>query len=336
MKSEKSYEIKTYLDKYPDGRYTKEVELKLDSVAYFKEVLADSSAAAVEFYLNNLPNGSHREDVQFIELVKRPTLPKAKDFMDAYANSAMKDKVALVVSNLWDNELNLFQQNLGREDVSSAKVDFFLNLLMHMKAVNNNKFVIKFSHTTTLKDFSDYPESSIDILKPFLDVIPDNDNVYSLKSNFKESNILLLEDEVSAEIQRSINNVFSPDFFKFETIHSSDEYNYSGNDIVFLIDYKIKNQEIYEDIPELWNYEENSIFQGYLLGIDVDFALNLKNPGNGKALDFKEKGNPGTEINDIEDFTKAYSIMVSRSFNTFINEMSKDIGLEKIEEQEDF
>ena len=72
------------------------------------------------------------------------------------------------------------------------------------------------------------------------------------------------------------------------------------------------------------------------MGIDVDFALNLKNPGNDKALDFKEKGNPGTEINDIEDFTKAYSIMVSRSFNTFINEMSKDIGLENIEEQEDF
>jgi len=332
IKSEKTYEIKTYLDKYPEGRYVKEVESKLDSVAYFKDVLPDSSATAIEFYLKNCPNGSHKEDVQFIELFKRPTLPKAKDFMDTYVNSTMKDKVAQVVSNLWDRELNLFQQNLGRDDVSSTKVDFFLNLLLHMKAVNNNKFVIKFSHTTKLKDFIEYPASVTDLLSLLQDVKPTAENIYDLKSNFKESNILLLEDDVSSEIQNAISNVFSTDFFQFETLHSSDELNVSENDIVFYIDYKIQNEEVIDGVPELWTYTKNNIFTGYLLGIDVSFSLNLKNPGNSKTLSFEEKGNPGTEISDIDDFTRAYSIMVSRSFSTFINAMSKDIGLEKEEE----
>jgi hypothetical protein len=332
MKSEKTYAIKTYLDKYPEGRYVKEVELKLDSVAYFKDVLADSSAVSVEFYLNYCPNATHREDVQYIELVKRPTLPKAKEFMDTYSNSTKKDQVAQIVNNLWDNELNLFQQNLGRDDVSSTKVDFFLNLLLHMKAVNNNKFVIKFSHTTKLKDLIEYPSSVTDLLALLQDIKPTSENVYDLKSNFKESNILQLEDDVSFEIQKAISNVFSTDFFQFETLHSSDQLNASENDIVFYIDYKIQNEEVFEGVPELWTYTQNDIFKGYLLGIDVSFSLNLKNPGNSKTLSFEEKGNPGTEISDIEDFTRAYSIMVSRSFNTFINEMSKDLGLEKDEE----
>jgi len=332
IKSEKTYEIKTYLDKYPDGRYATEVALKLDSVAYFKDVLSDSSAASVEFYLVNCPKGIHREDVQFIELVKRPTLPKANEFITTYANSSKREDVTKVVNDLWDNELNLFQENLGREGVNSQKVEFFMNLLLHMKATNNNKFIVRFSHTTKLKDFIEYSESNIATLSLFLDVEPTASNVYDLRSNFKESNILQLEDDVSAEIEQAISNVFSSDFFQFETFHSADKFEANGSEIVFNIDYKIQNEEVFEGMPDLWTYEENNIFNGYLLGIDVDFNLSLKNPENGTSLDIHEKGNPGTEIQGIEDFTKAYSIMVSRSFNTFIEKVSKDIGLEKDEE----
>jgi len=329
MKSIKSYEIKTYLDKYPDGRYTKEVELKLDSVSYFKDVLADSSTTSIEFYLKYLPNGKHTEDVHFIDLYKRPNLPKANEFIKTYNNSSKKEAVEQIINLLWDNEIDHFKMNIGREDISSAKVDFFLNLLLYMKSVNNNNFVIKFNHTTKLKDFSDYPKSNIQLLNLFLDIPPNNQNVFSLKSNFEESNILNLENSVSSEIENSIIQVFSPDFFTFEIAHSNDEYSASESDIAFLIDYKIKNQELSDGFPELWTYEENHIFKGYLLGIDVSFSLNLKNPGNNKSLSFEEKGDPGTEISDMNDFTSAYAIMVSRSFNTFVNKITKDIGLTK-------
>lgn len=236
-----------------------------------------------------------------------------------------------IVDRLWENEIKAFRKNKNKKGVDRGKFRFFEDLLGSMKAAGNNRFIIKFNHKKYLKEFDDYTEEQ----RSFSDLMallsespkPSESEVYEVKSNFSSPNINQLENDVSEAIQKELNSVFSYDFFEFETVNSDSELREDANDVVILINYKIENEDDEYGNPVLWTHTRNNTFSGYVLSLDVDFSLTIQNPSNKETLNSKMKGDPGSQIKNVSDLSMMYNVMITRSFDTFVEKVGREIGL---------
>lgn len=331
VQSDSKFTINRYLLDFPEGRYTDVIKRRLDSVSYFSDVREDSSEESVQFYVTHCQNGEYMEDVMLIDLIKRPSLAKAQEFQMNFLQSQRMSTVKGIVDRLWENEIKAFRKNKNKKGVDRGKFRFFEDLLGSMKAAGNNRFIIKFNHKKYLKEFDDYTEEQ----RSFSDLMallsespkPSESEVYEVKSNFSSPNINQLENDVSEAIQKELNSVFSYDFFEFETLNSDSELREDANDVVILINYKIENEDDEYGNPVLWTHTRNNRFSGYVLSLDVDFSLTIQNPSNKETLNSKMKGDPGSQIKNVSDLSMMYNVMITRSFDTFVEKVGREIGL---------
>jgi hypothetical protein len=347
LKSSELSEINSYLKAYPNGKYSKEVLIHLEDIA-FKGVLKDSSLVSVDNYISFCPKGRRMEDVLVVQFTKSTKVERVRNFINSYPNSKYILKAKLKLSQLWDEEIKFFNDNVKSLQINpnSKSVSFFKSLLSHMKDKNKGVFYIKFRHKKELKEFDEYPIETINLISTlyggsddgFISPKPSSSNVVALKDNFSEGNIIDLEKKVGEKLKENMESVFSKDFFEFKIITSNENIQVTNSDVMIEIEYKIQNKEIYGG-PSLLTHSRSSdkygssrFFVDYVMDIKTIFNLKIKNPSvtstsANSEYSLFENGQTQSEYRNIQSTSDGYIRMVTDTFDDFILKVSKNLGL---------
>lgn len=280
-----------YVEEFPDGRY-------LDEVLYLKVNLSDNDMPVLVEYLNKCPQGEHANEINSL------------------------------CDQLWDNEIIKYtQRDKNRE--SAEAVAYMTEMLQYMKSHRINTIAIDINPTLKLKDYDEYDKE----VRDFFELINDNSlsiekGMISLKSNFTSSDNHSLMEILTDGVQRSMNKMFSPDFI---TVIPQDISNGDMPQLHF--DYTISSQEEKDGdtvFPHLWTYSDhNGRVLNYLVGISITFNAHFSIPGSSTTFDYSEKGEPASNINNVEDIRDGYRQMTAICFAQFSNKMSTNLGLKE-------
>ena len=329
--------MQSYFLDYPSGRYVKELEIIEEKMA-FDNVRKNPTEFNFRQYYNLCDGGRRMEYVRFEEVKQSSNVAIVRSFITEYPTSKYLAQSKQKLNDLWTAEFTIYEasvKNAGQK-VDMKSVVFFRDLLNYMRSKDLSTIYIDFERKIELKDYYEYSAKAKEIAMLAYGEQHSFEYLLSLKSNFSEGNLDLLEEEVVQEMKSVLFGIFSNDFFGIEMVNENTKL--GPNDLVILISYNIENQEDnYEGTkyPNLWEYTENHIFKNWVIGIDANFnfAFNIRNIN--KSYQFKYKGSPGDNIQGIADMNEAYRMMVRNTFSDFINNISNNFGLaQKPEEVE--
>lgn len=322
-----------YINKYPNGRYIENI-LEIKEEIAFKRVQEDKNSYTCDWYIEVCPDGKHLEDVRYLKIGYTDTFLKdineylhaINEYLHYFPNGKYASEVNEKCDSLWDAEIMKYNaRDKNRESPEAVK--FMSEMLQYMKERRINSVLLDVSSHLQLKDYNEYDSKVRDLLEAT------NDNIFlslssgmiSLKSNFSEADISTLMQILSEGVQKSLDKMFTPGFITVE--------NYSSQDLPKLhFDYTIKSQEErYGDvvIPHIWSYHEGAVIKNYLIGISIFFKAHYSIPGSSTTFDYSEKGEPASNIDNVEDIRDGYRQMTAICFAQFSNKMAKNMGLKE-------
>lgn len=329
--------MQSYFLDYPSGRYVKELEIIEEKMA-FDNVIKNPTEFNFRQYYNLCDGGRRMEYVRFEEVKQSSNVAIVRSFITEYPTSKYLAQSKQKLNDLWTAEFTIYEtsvKNAGHK-VDGKSVVFFRDLLNYMRSKDLSTIYIDFDRKIELKDYYEYSAKAKEIAMLAYGEQHSFEYLLSLKTNFSEGNLDLLEEEVVQEMKSVLFGIFSNDFFGIEMVNENTKL--GPNDLVILISYNIENQEDnYQGTkyPNLWEYTENHIFKNWVIGIDANFnfAFNIRNIN--KSYQFKYKGSPGDNVQGIADMGEGYRIMVRNTFSDFIKNISRNFGLaQKPEEAE--
>jgi len=293
-------------------------------LAYQKVVDAQTKEECQRYY-NNYSDGRHIEDVRFIEIDNEPEITRVRSFIGEFPNSTYFSRTVQIRDKLWEAEIERYEKQAASKKSSKKSVEFFRQLLLHLKNQNQDKVYVKYNGKTQLKDYEEYPKNIRNTMETFyldtkLPMLP-------LKENFTSTQEL--EYIITNGIGSSFSKIFTEGFVEVE------EYPYADNVIdkdsmIINIDYMIKNQvdKSSPQYPNIWTYTKNDISTANLLGIDIDFVFDSKVPNTSVSYFFKTHSEPAESISGIEDIKDGYKMMSKSVFEKYADEVTERFGLE--------
>ena len=329
--------MQSYFLDYPSGRYVKELEIIEEKMA-FDNVRKNPTEFNFRQYYNLCDGGRRMEYVRFEEVKQSSNVAIVRSFITEYPTSKYLAQSKQKLNDLWIAEFTIYEtsvKNAGRK-VDGKSVVFFRDLLNYMRSKDLSTIYIDFDRKIELKDYYEYSAKSKEIAMLAYGDQHSFEYLLSLKSNFSEGNLDLLEEDVVQEMKSVLFGIFSNDFFGIEMVNENTKL--GPNDLVISISYNIENQENnYQGTkyPDLWQYTENNIFQNWILGIDANFNFDFNIKNINKSYQFKYKGSPGDNIQGFDGMNEGYRMMVRNTFSDFIKNISRNFGLaQKPEEVE--
>ena len=330
--------MQSYFLDYPSGRYVKELEVIEEKMA-FDNVRKNPTEFNFRQYYNLCNGGRRMEYVRFEEVKQSSNVAIVRSFITEYPTSKYLAQSKQKLNDLWTAEFTIYEasvKNAGQK-VDRKSVVFFRDLLNYMRSKDLSTIYIDFDRKIELKDYYEYSAKAKEIaMLAYGEQHSLESNLVSLKSNFSEGNLNLLEEEVVQEMKSVLFGIFSNDFFGIEMVNENTKL--GPNDLVISISYNIENEESnYQGTkyPNLWEHSRNNIFIEWLIGIDANFNFDFNIRNINKSYQFKYKGSPGDNIRGIADMSEGYRIMVRNTFSDFINNISNNFGLaQKPEEAE--
>ena len=330
--------MQSYFLDYPSGRYVKELEVIEEKMA-FDNVRKNPTVFNIRQYYNLCAGGRRMEYVRFEEVKQSSNVAIVRSFITEYPTSKYLAQSKQKLNDLWASELIIYEnsvKNAGQK-ANRKSVVFFRDLLNYMRSKDLSTIYIDFERKIELKDYYEYSAKAKELAQySYGEKYPLEGNLVSLKSNFSEGNLDLLEDEVVQEMKSVLFGIFSKDFFGIEMVNENTKL--GTNDLVIVISYNIENQEENDqgtNFPKIWEHTRNNIFIDWLIGIDANFNFDFNIKNINKSYQFKYKGSPGDNIQGIADMSEGYRMMVRNTFSDFINNISNNFGLaQKPEEVE--
>ncbi len=303
----------------------------------YKKVMTDRTPSSWKKYFSDFPNGRHLEDVKYVQVDVCRNIVVVRDFLIDYPTGEYSILISALKDSLWDLEITKYEKKLSIQEGNKDALIFFNSLLEHMKDKNLSDISVKFTKSLDLKNYEDYNQNVIhfcDSLYGNIDGIVTG-HILPLTSNFEEGNINTLESIVVEGISKSFNNVFNEGFINVKGYNKNDSAN--ANALFINIDYLIKNESLFEDydVPNIWTYTENKIFQTYLLGIGIEFKFTFQIPDTEVKYEFAKIAEPSGEINDIEDIRDGYQRMTQITFANYANTISENFGIQGVYFQPD-
>lgn len=327
--------MQSYFLDYPNGRYVKELEVIEEKMA-FDNVRKNPTEFNFRQYYSLCGGGRRMEYVRFEEVKQSSNVAIVRSFIKDYPTSKYLAKSKQRLNDLWTAEFTIYDtsvKNAGQK-VDRKSVVFFRDLLNYMRQKDLSTIYIDFERKIELKDYYEYSAKAKEITMLAYGEQHSFEYLLSLKSNFSQGNLDLLEEDVVQEMKSVLFGIFSNDFFGIEMVNENTKL--GPNDLVISISYNIENQENnYQGTkyPDLWQYTENNIFQNWVLGIDANFNFDFNIKNINKSYQFKYKGSPGDNIQGFDGMNDAYRMMVRNTFSDFINNISRNFGLAQKQEE---
>ena len=306
-----------------------------DEMRAFGKVEDERSVEKCDWYISEYPDGRHLDNVLFIKIgLLENDMPSIVEYLQKFPTGNHASEVNELCDKLWDAEITKYSQR-DKSNESSSAVKYMTEMLQYMKEHRINAIAVDIKSTLNLKDYEEYDSK----VRQFLEVINDDplsiaDGMISLKSNFTASDNATLIDILTSGVQKSINKMFTPDFITVVANSrggNSDIANTSSEMPHLNFDYTITSQEDRDGsivIPHVWSYtNESGKILNYLVGITVNFHAHFTIPGSSTTFDYKEKGEPSDNINNVEDIKDGYRQMTQICFAQFSNKMSQNMGL---------
>lgn len=312
------------------------------NLPYFKEmraynkVVEERNIVECEYYISEYPDGRHLDDVFYIKVtLLKDDMPTIVEYLNKFPNGKHSDEVNELCDKLWDEEIEKY--NLRDKSLESESAVIYMSeMLNYMKTNRVNTILVDVKSTIELKDYEEYDSSVRGLLEIFNDdKMSISDGMISLKSNFTVEDNSMLMGILVEGVQKSINNMFTPNFIKViandEEVVSWNSVDISKSSPNLHFDYTITNQEEILDrfiIPDIWVYTDgHGKTLNYLIGITIDFNAHFSIPGSVTTFDYRETGEPSENINNVEDIEDGYRQMTRICFEKFSNKMSRNMGL---------
>lgn len=303
--------------------------------SYFKEYLVISEIREkrnidlCNDYYYNYPDGRYLDEVRFIDIEITRDISKVIKFIEVFPFSEYKPKVEEIRKDLWQKEIDKYVDKIkNSNDYSTESVKYFTELLNYMKDSGKNIIKLNIEGKHNLKDWSEY-----DTFK-FLIKELDTNKLIPLKSNYQSNDISDIESVIRNSIILSFGNVLQSGFINIVSNYSKSD----GEEPTINVLYTIKNQELVVQgytFPNVWEYitfedklsRNDRTVEGYLIGIDIDFILEIEVPGSAVPYRSYHEGKPGIYVNNIDNVYDGYKKMTQQAFKDFGNTIAKKFVL---------
>ncbi len=337
MESDSWVTSRSYLEEYPDGRYVKEATQRLEELSY-QDVKKLRTETSCTYYDENCPDGKHKEEVAYIRIgCSSDPWRDINAYIEKYPKGEFMDSVRVEYEKVWDKEIAKYNNNKGKLSASARK--FMDEMMDYMKYNMVNTICVEVNSTLRLKDYKEYPQE----VRALLEMLNDNslnieENMIPLKEKFPESYTQSLNSLLIDGLQQSFDAVFKKGFVNVVTTKNEKAPQVK-------INYVIQSQEDKlgaTPIPHIWEYTESSIYgalpgsksvKAYLIGISINFNAHYTIPGSQNKYDFAGVGKPENDISNIEDISDGYQKMTKTCFEQFSDNLSKSLGLQKTEQE---
>ena len=295
---------------------------------YFKylEVKSEKSETACKEYYHDYPNGHYTEEVKVLEIETTKDINLIRHFIKNYPHSESYSIVEKINNDLWEIEIARYDSIVNtNSEFDPEAINFFRKLLFYMRDENVDEIGIKLNANVKVKDFKEYDSEVIQ----GTDIIYDkkvSDNITEIKKHYKQGNINSYERIIGQSVESSFENILSTSFIKV----TSDK---SKNLLLNInINYYIDNQE--DDIegvkyPHIWTYSEEEKILSYIIGVSINFDLNMTIPETNYSYSFSQETNALDNIKNINSLEEGYSKMTEQNFRNFATIISSKFGINK-------
>ncbi|MDB4606287.1 hypothetical protein OAH04_00660, partial [Crocinitomicaceae bacterium] len=314
--------VRNFLEEYPKGDYTQAVAAIKDDIdnKWLSDIKENPKANICIDYLDQFPDGKHREEVRFNLVKIEQDMKRLRSFRDNYPKSRFLSEIEKIQNTLWDMEIAKYDKRVKYKTKASR---FFKKFMLFLKQNDQDELIIKFNRIVKVKDFYNYSAN----IRTKLDNRYKNTsykrvvtgNVVSVVDHFTSQKMLSYEDILFSSISKAVNNIISEDFIECFNDLNSD----SKDRASITINYVVENQED-SGAPHIWIYsEENRLnfnqnnFLSYVLGISVNFNFNITIPDPVHEYSFNHKASPTDNIGSITNINEGYTKMTSQTFYKF-------------------
>lgn len=313
----------------------------VSNLPYFQELRAYNKVCEEPYlflcdeYLEEYPDGRHADDVCFMKIERSDKeMSSITEYLERFPDGKFADRANAICDSIWDAEIAKYDSRDKSLDSPEA-VAYMGEMLQYMKKNRINTLVVEANSTLKLKDYDEYDES----VRTFLEILNDSkltiaDHMISLKRNFTSGSVSSLTNILKYGVAESMNRMFSEDFIEVKDLSSCSE-NLANVCPRLTFDCVISSQEETVEgyvFPHIWVYSEFDVPKNYLIGISVDFDAKFTIPGSDVTYTYKERGEPGENIDSIEDISDGYRQMTAICFTKFSDKMAANLGLAELAE----
>lgn len=275
----------------------------------------------------------HGDDVYSYEKARERQCIEALDsLIKLFPNHEFSKEANEVIDSIWNNEILRYTQK-NQNIQSSNSLSAMYEMLQYMKQNKIYDIRLNVKSDVDLKEYSDFPQNVRNLVEYIYPDLKDNP-VLKIKDYFGTPDQESLERSLVQELKKSINSLFTPDFF---SIITSDENEKAKSNLpVIDLGYSIKSQVINIDgisVPNIWTYTSKMVglpslsSEKNIMGIEVAFDSKLFFSGQDTPWEVSVKGSPEEDISDIDDISDGYRIMTRKCFDKFGEQLYKLLGL---------
>lgn len=303
-------------------------ELFLKEYLAISEIRKKRDLALCSNYYIKYPNGRYTEEVNVIEIELANNIKMVLDFLDKYPNSEYFPRVEKNRKELWQKEIDKYLAKIqNSEDYNSKSVQYLTDLLNFMKDSGKNTILLQIEGDINLDDWNDYStykimayefeENKMLSLRSNFESedISEIEKVIenSLQGSFEN---VLDPGFINIITENNLSDI-DKDFALIKVTYRIQNKNevYQGQVFPFVWTY-------YQYELTDFNKSPKNIL-GYLLGIDINFFLSISIPNHAENYNVSFIGDPGSSIENIEDIEDGYKKMTMLAFEDFGNTIAK-------------
>ena len=306
-------------------------------IRFYNQVVEAADENICNEYIQQYPQGRHIEDVYLLKIDLTNNMTNISSYIQEFPQGKYVTRVNQICDSLWDIEIEKYNAK-DKSQSNPYAVKYMNELLQYMKNNRINTINLSINPNIKLKDFNSYSENIRELIKFFYETpeLPFDENLVSITEEFTNADNYTLCEILSGGLQRSLNRIFTPDFFAI----TSEINDTKSPQVIF--NYTIKNQEESDygiTVPVIWTYSESTSTYGintqykpkaYLIGIAINLDASFTIPNSSTTFHYQEEGEPSDNINDIKNIKDGYRRMTTVCFKIFSNEMINNLGLEGV------
>ena len=303
----------------------------------YNKVKSEQNVEACDSYEKDWPEGKHLDDVLYIRVQIAKDDGTCINEICRYLRLFPKGKYVKDVNDrwdeIWDKEIRKYEDN-DKSQASADGIDMMRELLQYMKRQRINTLLATYKPSLNIKDFAEYDEE-IQLLMERTNetTLPYKEGVYSIKSNYDSLSLQTLNDLLVEELQKRMDEVFSPGFIQVVAATKSNAPTEKMPSVTF--DYQVNNTEMTVNdkaYPQIWSYppkedDEEAYTEGFLIGTNIDMKILFNIPESIQAFTYQENQTITDYLKEVKNVSDGYKEMTSLYFQNVIGIIGKMLGL---------
>jgi hypothetical protein len=320
---------------------------------------------SIQTYLDRHPNGlrvaeanKDLENCLFTSFMKYGGIKNSNVLLSKFPNNPRIAEVKEKTEKVWATVIQNYEKQANFNHTGISQKAFFKDLLLYLKENHSSDIAIEIKGTSNLKEWDEFDPKAKDLLDQLVDLSnsmektklpkPSENKPISTNLAFSYVNRKNQEEKIRERIKAQLINILGNGFSLTEKV--------TPEKPVIQVNYEIKNQLIGKtkdgiEVPSVYNHyrvQESAfegeypkskskksknnngiqIFQGYLLGVGIDWHLEVQIPNyQKKNYTFDTHSNPASSITGIQDIADGYQKMLQTSFDNFSDDVLHTFGI---------